>query len=59
MKLRKVKINLTKLLDVLVRVNRENGPEDTTDGSYYVNRVSGTSPYQAYSFEIEEAAKED
>ena len=54
-----MKINLTKLLDVLARVKREGVPIDTTDGSHYVNRVGGTSPYQAYSFEIEEAAPED
>ena len=54
-----MKINLTKLLDVLARVKREGVPIDTTDGSHYVNRVGDTSPYQAYSFEIEEAAKEE
>ena len=54
-----MKVNLTKLLDIKTRVKREGVSIDTTDGSHYVNRAGGTSPYQAYSFEIEEAAPED
>jgi len=54
-----MKINLTKLLDVLARVKREGVPIDTTDGSHYVNRVGGTSPDQPYSFEMEEAGTEE
>ena len=49
-----MKINLTKLLDVTTKVIYVvYNPVGTTDGSYYVNRLEGTSPELPYSFELE------
>lgn len=49
-------INLTKLLDSKTRVVRLSTPDETntTDGSWYVNNLEGTSPNQAYSFIMED-----
>ena len=53
-----MKIKLTKLLDIETRMVRliysTPDEQDTTDGSWYVNRLEGTSPNQSYSFMIED-----
>lgn len=53
-----MKINLTKILDIETKVVRliysTADERDTTDGSWYVNRLEGTSPNQAYSFMVED-----
>ncbi len=52
-----MKINLIKLLDVETKVTRltySQDDYDTADAWWYVNRDEGTSPYQEYSFMIED-----